>query len=67
MAFFAPYWKALLAFLALVATNLLTTLSATGAVWPDTTHGWVTLVGTTVVGTFAVWAKGNTAAGKHAA
>lgn len=51
--------KAAIAFLALVVTNLLAQLTATGFAYPTTVSGWLTLVGTTLVGTFGVWLKSN--------
>lgn len=51
--------KAAVAFLALVVTNLLAQLTVTGFAYPTTLSGWVTLVATTVVGTFGVWLKAN--------
>jgi hypothetical protein len=56
---FASISKAAIAFLALFATNLLASLTATGTVWPHTVNGWVTFVGTVLVGTFGVWVKSN--------
>lgn len=51
--------KAAVAFLAIFVANLLATLSATGTVLPQTVNGWLTLVGTTLVGSFGVWLKSN--------
>lgn len=52
-------WKAILAFVALVLTNLSANLAVTDSASPHTTSQWVTLLVSTVVGTFAVWAKAN--------
>lgn len=51
--------KAAVAFVALVVTNLLAQLTATGFAYPTTVNGWLTLALTTVVGTFGVWVKSN--------
>lgn len=51
--------KAAVAFLALVVTNLLAQFTATGFAYPTSLSGWLTLVVTTVVGTFGVWLKSN--------
>lgn len=51
--------KAAMAFLALIVANLLAQLSATGFAYPTSLSGWLTLVGTTVAGTFVVWLKSN--------
>lgn len=51
--------KAAVAFVALVVTNLVAQLTATGFAYPTSTDGWVALVVTTVVGTLGVWAKAN--------
>lgn len=56
---FASISKAAIAFLALFVTNLLAALTTTGTVWPSTLNGWLTFVGTVVVGTFGVWFKSN--------
>jgi hypothetical protein len=55
----ASYWKSILAFLALVATNLSANVANSGDVAPQTAGEWVTLLVTTVVGTALVYAKKN--------
>lgn len=53
-------WKAILAFVALVVTNVAALVNGTGgAVVPQTVAQWVWALGTTFVGTYVVWAKSN--------
>ena len=56
-------WKSILAFVALVVTNLLAVVvdPNTSAIVPQTGQQWVSAVVTTVVGTFLVWVKSNKA------
>lgn len=63
MSELVPYlkhcWKAILAFLSLLATNVFTRLVTNGEALPETTNDWL-LFGITVVGgTWLVYAKGN--------
>lgn len=51
--------KAVVAFFALLVTNLVTNLTATGFVFPHNVSGWLAFLGTTIVGTFGVWWKAN--------
>jgi hypothetical protein len=51
--------KYVVAFVALLVTNLLATVTATGFVFPHSVGGWISFVATTVGGTFAVWVKSN--------
>lgn len=59
MSVVAPYWKAVLAFLSLVVTNLAIALVQSGQPWPTNLKGWATLAVTTVLGTWLVYQKGN--------
>lgn len=56
---FGQYWKAILAFVALVVTNLSANVANSDVLAPQTLAEWLVLVGTTVVGTFAVYQKQN--------
>ena len=53
------YWKSVMAFVALVATNLVANVANSGNPAPQTLAEWLTLLGTTVVGTWAVYRKRN--------
>lgn len=53
------YWKAILAFLALLVTNVSTRLVANGEPLPQTGEEWVTFAATTVGGTWLVYRKAN--------
>ncbi len=53
------YWKSILAFVALLVTNLSANIANSGTLTPQTTGEWLTLLLTTVAGTFAVYAKRN--------
>lgn len=52
------YWKSILAFLSLVATNEVAALT-NGQPLPQTASQWIAAIVTTVVGTFLVWVKAN--------
>lgn len=56
---FGEYWKTGLAFVALLVTNFSANVANSGTVTPQTTFEWITLVVTTVVGTWAVFQKSN--------
>jgi hypothetical protein len=56
---FGQYWKSILAFVALVVTNLSANVANSDVLAPQTLAEWLVLVGTTVVGTFAVYQKQN--------
>jgi hypothetical protein len=56
---FAESWKAVLAFVSLVVTNLAVVLVQSGQPWPTNLKGWGTLAVTTLLGTWLVWAKSN--------
>lgn len=51
--------KSIMAFLALLVTNMAAEVASTGQPWPSDTAGWMTLLGTTIGGTLLVWAKSN--------
>ena len=53
------YWKSILAFAALLLTNLSANVANSDVLAPQTLAEWLVLVGTTVVGTFAVYRKAN--------
>lgn len=55
------YSKAILAFLALVVTNLIAVVvdPTTSALLPQTAGEWWSAILTTLVGTFVVWWKAN--------
>lgn len=53
------YSKAILAFVGLVVTNEVTVLANTGYALPVGVHGWAIAIASTVVGTAAVYLKGN--------
>jgi hypothetical protein len=55
------YTKSILAFLALLATNLLAVVvdPTTSAILPQTSAEWATAVLTTIAGTFAVYQMPN--------
>lgn len=57
----AQYWKAILAFLSLVVTNLIAIVvdPTTNALLPQTAGEWWSAILTTLVGTFVVWWKTN--------
>lgn len=56
---FGQYWKSILAFVALIVTNLSANVANSDVLAPQTLAEWLVLVGTTVVGTFAVYQKAN--------
>ena len=51
--------KSIVAFLALLATNLVNEVVTTGTPWPVDWQGWLTLLVTTLGGTMMVWYKTN--------
>lgn len=51
--------KAVLAFLALLATNVATALVSSGQPWPHDRAGWLTFAVTIVGGTWLVYQKSN--------
>lgn len=53
------YWKGILAFLSLVATNAVTDLMQSGNPWPNTGGEWVRWAVTVFGGTLLVYGKGN--------
>lgn len=53
------YWKSILAFLSLLATNIATRLVTNGEPLPETSADWLTFAVTTVGGTWLVFRKGN--------
>ncbi|WPH57663.1 hypothetical protein [Mycobacterium phage WXIN] len=53
------HWKAILAFLTLVATNAATDLMQSGNPWPSNGGEWVRFAVSTVGGTLIVWSKRN--------
>ena len=67
---YARYWKAILAFLALVVTNLATRFVTNGEPLPTTAKDWALAIGTTTLGTWLVYQKRNAplpdASAKHA-
>ena len=54
------YWKSILAFLSLFATNLAADWMANGQPWPETGGELVRWVVSIGVGTFLVYQKANT-------
>ena len=55
----SPYVKSILAFLALVLTNVATQLTTTGTAWPTDGGEWVRFAVTTVLGTWLVYQVPN--------
>jgi hypothetical protein len=55
----AEYWKSILAFLSLVATNVATQLMTSGVPWPTNGGEWARFGATTVLGTWLVFQKAN--------
>lgn len=53
------YWKAILAFLSLVATNAVTDLMQDGSPWPSTGGEWARWGVSILGGTLVVYGKGN--------
>lgn len=53
------YWKTILAFLSLLATNIATRLVTNGEPLPETASDWLAFGVTTVGGTWLVFQKGN--------
>lgn len=53
------YWKAILAFLSLVTTNVAAALVQSGQPWPTTAREWGVFGLTTVLGTWLVYQKRN--------
>ena len=53
------YWKSILAFLALLATNVATRWVTNGEPLPETGKDWITFAITTVGGTWIVYRKSN--------
>ena len=61
------YWKAILAFLSLLVTNVATRWVINGEPLPAAGRDWVAFAVTTIGGTWLVYQKANApAAGKHA-
>lgn len=52
-------WKAILAFLSLVATNAVADLTASGKPWPETGAEWLRWIVSVVGGTLLVYGKAN--------
>ncbi len=53
------YWKSILAFLSLVATNASADLTLSSEPWPQTGAEWLRWTITTLGGTWLVYQKGN--------
>jgi hypothetical protein len=53
------YWKTILAFLSLLATNIATRLVTMGEPLPESAGDWLTFIVTTVGGTWLVFQKSN--------
>lgn len=53
------YWKSILAFLSLLATNVATRLVTMGEPLPESGADWLTFIVTTVGGTWLVFQKTN--------
>ena len=60
------YWKAILAFLSLLVTNVATRWVINGEPLPAAGRDWVAFAVTTIGGTWLVYQKANAPAGKHA-
>ena len=50
-----PYWKAILAFVSLLATNVSADLMNGGPPWPQNAGEWARWLVTQIVGTYAVY------------
>lgn len=53
------YWKSILAFLSLLATNASADLTLDSDPWPQTGAEWMRWLVTTAGGTWLVWVKRN--------
>lgn len=56
----SQYWKAILAFVSLVVTNIAVALVQSGQAWPSTGKEWLVFAVTTILGTWLVYQKRNT-------
>lgn len=59
IAYLKYCWKSVLAFLALLATNVATQLMTAGVPWPTNGGEWARFGATTVLGTWLVFGKTN--------
>lgn len=53
------YWKAIMAFVALLTTNIAYQLLDTSTPWPSTPKAWMVFLVTVALGTWLVYQKAN--------